>query len=73
MEKNEINIQFLFHFHLKTWWKACIYVKKVVHMPKYGNNNIQSIYSKKYEKYHLNRSNNGKKWNKYSIFISIPS
>ena len=26
MEKNEINIQVLFQFHINTWWKACIYV-----------------------------------------------
>ena len=26
MEKNEINIQFVFQFDLITWWKACIYV-----------------------------------------------
>ena len=72
MEKNEISIQVLFQFHIKTWWIACIYVLQGVHTQKNGNNNVRSIYSKKICKKSPYRSNNGKKWNKHPIIISIP-
>ena len=43
MGKNEISIQVLFQFHIKTWWIACIYVIQGVHKQKNENNNFQSI------------------------------